>query len=956
MSKRNFAPRSRQFNERLIERIQSRYAAGLSRDTEGLDLSYDAIADLINARAFETTIEGRPGTELLTPADWGVTITDNTETLSVAIQSGEMYAAAGRNKTADTVPAKDSIFMVYGIGDTTGNDLETAKGSAPRKYDVFKVDNKGIGTEAISYLGSIRLPAIVGFGDTVANEITASKSGNIITASAGPSFTPSLVYQYFEWGDGAQDFITGYTDATHITVLNSGTIASTGKCRCHGVVNASMYHESEKKFVLFIGDKLYYANNVPWYSWTEIPLAGGYYLPDDSFCKMYEFDKDLIMINPSGFYRIKLDTPRYWRINEEAPLAGNRPADVDSLVQEESIWLTKRDIEYRYLYAHSRIRNTSSFVNNRIDANSTLEWQSGPIKADTDGRDYFIMNKQRPIGPQHPSVGEVLGSTTQEPGLLLWNDTDVVGNDLAGDYIKVSGWTPIVDGSLDVTLSLYQTDTTSESFTKTVGLMDFSPAKTFEDIAAIIEAALNQTFLAEKIRWNVVYFINSSGAQRIIIFLDTPGVFVTKVAAGSSGTSIFAILGFTLSNDDFTIVRSFYEGNVVGPIVIPSTLKTATHISLYRTARLDEVGVRAGNNANQYVLVDDVPLVNVWIGNVAQVGSDYFYTPTTGTFSERDAGNTLVAEGALSPTISVADTVNSRYKIDLSSAYTGLACALGAANVFRASVAGSTMTIFSGHSLSSADNGKAVWFASGKLVWIKEVLTPSTATLTEPVTIALTAAAMNPVARYINDTVFDSLYPKDTAYPSLQPRIKKFSLPSRFIEEMPNSNIGIVVPGWILATTQGKNVFQYSDTAKDYLAGQYAADLQYNDKIDSSIQEFIQQNDYVGIRSEYATWRLNLAVTIELGNSSVGENVDGFNDPEIIDSSIGVEREGGTAVLENGNFLTFTSEPAVREFNMHEYSPNIARDRIQESDIQKLQPVTILFYDHILGAILWGEK
>lgn len=955
MSKRTFAPRSRQFNERQIERTQSGYASGMTRDLESNELDSASLANLINGRAYSHRVEGRPGTELLTPADWGVTITDEADAdLATAMaDGGEMYAASGRDKDADTIPAVDSIFMVYGDGDTADDALATAKGEAVRKYDIFQVG----AASTVTYLGSIRFPALEGYGDTVATELTASKSGTTITVSAGPALTSSVENYYFEWGDGTQDYISDFTDGTHIEVLDSGTKASTSKCRIRGVVNASSFHESEKRMVFFVGEKLYLTNSVPWYSFTEIPLAGGYYYPDNSFCKMYEFKEDLIMINANGFYRIKLDDdPRYWRINEAAPLAADRPADVD---KSEFTFFIKRykNIEYRYLYAHSRIKNTSSFVNNRIDVNSTLEWQSGPIKSDTDGRDYFKTHKNRPIGPEHPaSGGNLVQGVATDPGLLLYNwlqGADRVG---IATYDDPAFYQAVADGSINVTVDVYNDDSTVTTHQRTVGLIDCTNIKTLEDVAFKVETAFNQEFAELNVRWR--FYIerkNDPEEIRFVLISETPGIGYLELDTGGMGTDLSTPLGFGISSN--TGISSYWNAETVGPVVIPSTLRTATHISLYRTQRLDEVGIRAGNNENQFILVDDVPLVNVWIGDVVLDGSDYYYEPSVGTYSPRDVGNDMIDPSALGLSITNADPANNRYRIDGAlTTHTNLVAAIGCSTVMVASASAGVLTIASGYSLTSADEGKAVWFASGKQVWITKVLTSSTAEIDYTSTISITGAAMNPTSRYISDTVLDQLYNKDTSYPSLQPRIKNYSLPTRFTEELPNCNIGEVVPGWIFGAVQGENVFYYSDTAKDYLAGSYAADLQYNDRIDSSIQELIQQNDYLGIRSEYATWRLNLATVIELGDASVGENIDGFNDPEIVDNSVGVEGEGGTAVIENGNFMTFTSEPSVREFNMHKYGVNLTHDRIQESDIQKLKPNAIMMYDHILGLVLWGEK
>ena len=79
--------------------------------------------------------------------DFSVTITDNTESISDAFQSGEVYAANG-----DAVPDVGDRFLVGGTGDFIGDELATAKGGAPAAGDIFEVTNNGVGTEAVSYV------------------------------------------------------------------------------------------------------------------------------------------------------------------------------------------------------------------------------------------------------------------------------------------------------------------------------------------------------------------------------------------------------------------------------------------------------------------------------------------------------------------------------------------------------------------------------------------------------------------------------------------------------------------------------------------------------------------------------------------------------------------------------------------------------------------------------------
>ena len=57
------------------------------------------------------------------------------------------------------------LFVMSNDVDLTSTPLETAKGSAPVAYDVFRWTNVGSGTEAIEYVGNVYS---AGFGVDVA--------------------------------------------------------------------------------------------------------------------------------------------------------------------------------------------------------------------------------------------------------------------------------------------------------------------------------------------------------------------------------------------------------------------------------------------------------------------------------------------------------------------------------------------------------------------------------------------------------------------------------------------------------------------------------------------------------------------------------------------------------------------------------------------------------------------
>jgi len=85
-------------------------------------------------------------------SDFSVTITDNLESLSTSMQSGELYAANG-----SAVPSVGDVWQVTGTGDFTGDNMETQKAGwgPPVATDLFEVTNNSPGTEAFLYRGRV---------------------------------------------------------------------------------------------------------------------------------------------------------------------------------------------------------------------------------------------------------------------------------------------------------------------------------------------------------------------------------------------------------------------------------------------------------------------------------------------------------------------------------------------------------------------------------------------------------------------------------------------------------------------------------------------------------------------------------------------------------------------------------------------------------------------------------
>jgi len=386
--------------ERPIRREQSAFNQGMISDGEARDIGNSAYAHavrrLYNTRGYQDSVTGAPGSLLLSGGDYAVTITDALQTISQAFQSGEIYIANG-----NAVPSVGDIIEVRGSGDFSGDQLTTAKGEAPRPYDYFEVTNATLGAEAFTYKGNLRYPALYGYGDTVATEMTLSKSNYTVTRTAGPFFSSTLIGNYILWPDGRRDRIDSYTSSTEIRVEKSGYYPATAACKLQGRIYASLNFKLYNVLVVQVSNRLYVSNGLPITGWKEIPVMNSV-RPSKIFGRFHEENQNLILANGSGHYRIVFNQagvdPYAYKINETNPHAF--PTNVAATPT-----LTNG---YRLTYTMSRFI-APTYMMDRTDAvdGATLQHESGALIFNKiNGKDYSEVWATNPIESITPYLWE----------------------------------------------------------------------------------------------------------------------------------------------------------------------------------------------------------------------------------------------------------------------------------------------------------------------------------------------------------------------------------------------------------------------------------------------------------------------------------------------------------------------------------------------------------------------
>lgn len=398
MSRRAFVPQTIYEAERPIKREQSSFNQGMITDGEARDVGNGALAhavrNLYNVRGYRDCIQGAPGTSLLTGGDIAVTITDDLQTISQSMAAGEIYAANG-----NVVPAVGDIIEVRGTGDFTGNNLATAKGEVPRPYDYFEITNATYGFETVTYLGNLRVPAMPGFGNTVATELTCTKLNKTISRVSGPSFTSALVNHFLCWPDGHRDLITAYNSANELTVDESGYYAESAGCKVYGRMYASYNFKLYNVIVVQCYNRLYVSDGIPITGWKEIPLINSN-RPSLIFGRFSEENQNLILTNGNGHYRIVFNEynvdPYAYKLNEAVPTA--RPLGLAPTAANG----------YRITYSMSRIV-APSYTMDRTDGvnGATLQHESPTLGIDKMlGSDYTEVWLANAIGATTPYLWE----------------------------------------------------------------------------------------------------------------------------------------------------------------------------------------------------------------------------------------------------------------------------------------------------------------------------------------------------------------------------------------------------------------------------------------------------------------------------------------------------------------------------------------------------------------------
>jgi len=385
-----------------------------------------------------------------------------------------------------------------------------------------------------------------------------------------------------------------------------------------------------------------------------------------------------------------------------------------------------------------------------------------------------------------------------------------------------------------------------------------------------------------------------------------------------------------------------------------------THFTIWRTEDLeakdvDDVYKEKFNNPNRFIWNKDLRICAAFYVSIA----DGICTALVGDFEAADRYSVLeLADGQRLEIYEVIDSKHVSIEPEYYNStlvYTG-AAAIGYGRIIEGIITGGTLTITDGDTLTEEDTGKTLWSSEGFRLYIISVLSAASATVHTDITLTTQGFTLDATHRNYYDVVPDTM---------LHARKDFYTCINRFRRPLPNCNIGVIIPGFVVCARRGESDIYYSHLEDGYsqLMGQYIPNIQISENIKDSIQGFWVFESVVSIFCSTITCGVTIGISEFTTLPSSTEQVALLSAIKIIDKHRGCLDIDSIAEVENGTIALITNEPggeSLRLFNGMSYSEqdylvdNNMGGRITK-EMQHTIKKSISVYDGQLGYVLWRK-
>lgn len=380
--------------------------------------------------------------------------------------------------------------------------------------------------------------------------------------------------------------------------------------------------------------------------------------------------------------------------------------------------------------------------------------------------------------------------------------------------------------------------------------------------------------------------------------------------------------------------------------------KEYTHYRLYGTKNIGQYGLDEktgiGNNPELFIHIADIPIIKSYVVSI-ESGT---CTATSGVFDVHDTSNYIYLDDGTQVSITgyVSSTV---LTVEDVGTYTNVGAVIGTTEAFVFSQSGNTVTAERGTPFDGDSIGKRIFASDGSLILITAYTDSTHVTVADSTTRSSLGGGII-VSPSANSNINIFNYLDMTGDDTLSTRISKYWCKNRFLEPLPNCNVGVVVDGFLISAVKGGSVIYQTQLANETLAGYYDPEFQI-DTVQDSIQALRVYKNILSAICSQSTISWPTDTTATDSRPDVGLSTTFLAQKKVVDYNIGTMFPESIVAVHEGVDILFTNNCEIRLFDGKDYGRNIVEGKLTK-EMRKFQPIGAASYDSFGGYYLWGTN
>ena len=658
--------------------------------------------------------------------------------------------------------------------------------------------------------------------------------------------------------------------------------------------------------------------------WNKYTLTGGRI--SDSNSQFFKVKENIILNNLGGLFVLNdvLKAHYAWKANDtlpDYPLGDRQSYQNNSKYSDPS--------SYNYMYSYARL--SGSIIEDRNSEDTFIELETPPYFKESTLEDNLTLTP--PLRPME-NQEDFFNVNAIAPIESVFRQSTVINFTDAKNF---SYWVNLTEDELKPFLHcVFNSNTFAVYF-------DFGGCSNLIDVAKAFERGLYDVSSDFRAKYNAnddSFIFYNRNSENTFSF---PGAVATDFELVNEG-----VLLASSNTSRMGVYLDYFR--------YPTTRKDITHYSVYRTKdisghldpELSLLDPTLVNNPNIYGWVGDIPVCGGYIGGViySSGGGTDILTVTNGIKTDIGLiGNSLTE--STGETFAITDvksdteyygTVSTAANLSTRNFY------FGTDDTGTASKTVKEITT-SDYTFTEDNIGDTIFWFDGTTSVIENVVS-GLATTVDSDTKLNQGMIMTPTYRSYYDTVNDIV---QNGY------LRYWGLNTRFMRELPSTNIGAYDSGILMNAQRDSNEINYVDTQNFRNIGYYNKINQMNNKLETGIRCILVVNNLFCVLTANQTFNINpkQGKVIE---TEFGEFYTHLPDPFLVNGSIGTTHQFKWKYGDKGDVAIITSEPALRLFNGVEYQRDRSLDAVKNTELKLMNPTMIVSYSGSDGLLVWGYR